>query len=159
MTNNEETLFLLRELEKFGLSRYDCEKELRYSTNYIGQLLSKETNEKVNAALQMLLKVKTLEKELGRTQDIPKPHSRDDDFREIKDILKGIHSSLTEAVHADLLNQCLLKTNLLQSAKMESIVTKRDYKEVVGSLNEATAKIFDEYHCAPKKNKAHSVDA
>lgn len=161
MNYNEETMFLLNELEKFGLSREDVEKELSYSPNYIGQLVSRQTlNEKIVTALKMLLRIKVLEKELGYTAEVPKAPNKEDDLKEVVSILKDIHASLNATRQMDELNQCLLKTSILQSAKVESIVAKKDLGLIVERLNKATEDNFDDIHSNPfRKNKAHSVDA
>lgn len=170
MTYNEETLFLLSELERFGLSREDVEKEMCYSPNYLGQLLSRQSNEKIVKALKMLLRIKVLEQELGYVKEIPKARSREDDLKEVVTILKEIHASLnqtnaslSEVKHTDLLNQVLLKTSILQSAKVEASITKANPDKIIADLEKVAAKTFDDIHCSSirenRQNKRYQVDA
>lgn len=155
MNYNEETLFLLSELEAFGLDRDKVERELSYSPNYIGQLLSRQCNEKVVTALKMLLKIKLLEAELGRSAPIPESRNKAEDFGKIVDLLEKINSNLNETKHHEVINQSLIKTSLLQSAKVEAIVSKGDYGKIVEELDEEIASSFLQTFRNPSQNNRY----
>lgn len=165
MNHNEETLFLLEELGKYGVSQYDAERELSYSPNYLGQLLSrKNSNERVVSALKMVLRIKELESKLGIEQEPAKVvHTKEDDLKEVVNILKEIHASLNDTKHTELLNHCLLKTNIRQSAKIEASITKKSEDAIIEGLNKAVEETFDDIHLTNiprnQKNKRYPVDA